>query len=138
MALSKRVLTLTKWLYWILMTMLHLYICYILFTINHAIVGVLWLILGFILLYVMYFVYFPPGDPGTVWPPYIRSCPDYLTMIAPNACVDYVGLNTMLKKSDPAHPPLPTERSHVFDSSGSNTEKANRTIQYGLSWEGIA
>jgi len=110
MALSKQTLYLAKCLYWILLTCAHLYP-----------------------------VYFPPGNPGSQWPPYIAACPDYLTMIAPNACVDYVGLHSsLLKKSDPANPPAPTDSTRVFNAGGSVSHKAARAQQYGLSWEGIA
>jgi len=139
MAFSSRTLTLLKWLYWILMTMVHLYICYLLFAANKAIAGILWLIFGFMIIYIMYPVFFPPGDPGSQWPPYIAACPDYLSLIAPNACADFVGLNSpLLKKSDPAHPPPATDSTRVFDASGSVAVKAARAQQYGLSWEGIA
>lgn len=139
MAFSTTTLTLLKSLYWILLSMAHLYICYVLFAQNKAIAGIIWLIFGFILLFILYPVYFPPGDPGSHWPPYISACPDYLTVIAPNACVDFVGLNSpLLKKSDPAHPPAVKDTSKVFDSGGSTSQKASRAQQYSLSWEGIA
>jgi hypothetical protein len=139
MAYSTRTLTLMKSLYWILLTLVHLYICYILFASNKAITGILWLIFGFMIMFILYPVYFPPGDPGSHWPPYITACPDYLTRIAPGKCVDYVGLNShLLKKSDPALPPALTDSTKVFDSSGSTSQKASRAQQYGLGWEGIA
>ena len=139
MAFSTRTLVLLKWLYWILLTLVHLYVCYLLFATNRAVAGILWLIFGFMLIFILYPVYFPPGDPGSHWPPYITACPDYLTRIAPNKCVDYVGLNShLLKKSDPALPPALTDSTKVFDASGSTSQKAARAQQYGLSWEGIA
>ena len=139
MALSARTLLLAKWLYWILLSLAHLYICYMLFTMNHAIAGIMWLIIGFMLIFIMYPVYFPPGDPGAHWPPYVSTCPDYLTLIGPHACVDYVGLGSpLLKKSDPKLPPALTDSSRVFDSSGSVATKAANAQRYGLSWEGIA
>lgn len=138
MAFSGTTLTLMKSLYWILGLFVHLYICYLLFMNNRPIAGLLWLILGVMLLWLLFPVYFPYGDPGSHWPPYIRSCPDYLTLIAPNACVDYSGLNSpVLKPSDPANPPSPGDTQHVFDSSGSASQKAARAQQYGLTWEGI-
>ena len=139
MALSTNVLRLMKSLYWIVLSCAHLYICYTLLVTNRAIAGFLWLIAGFLLIYALYPVYFPAGDPGSKWPPYVRGCPDYLTMIAPNACADYVGLNNgKLQKSDPAHPPIVTDATRVFDASGDVGAKAARAQQYGLSWEGVA
>lgn len=141
MAVSKNTLTLFKSLYWILGSLLHLYVCYLLFANSRAIAGILWLILGFIMLYIMYFVFFPMGDPGSQWPPYITACPDYLTKVSAKACMDFVGLNTPhLKKADPANPPAPSDPSYsqyVFDPTGSVTDKAARAQQYGLTWEGI-
>lgn len=137
MALSNNTLKLVKSLYWIIFTLAHLYICYILFSTGRAITGVLWLILGFILIYVMYAVYFPAGADNK-WPPYVTACPDYLTMVRPNQCADFVGLNSQqLKRSDPSNPPAANDSSHIFDSSGSVQQKAARAQQYGLSWEGI-
>jgi len=139
MAFSTRVLQLLKSLYWIILTLAHLYICYLLFATSRAIAGIIWLILGFMIIFVLYPVYFPPGDPGSHWPPYVAACPDYLTLIAPNKCADFVGLNSsLLKKSDPSLPPVPTDSSKVFDSSGTLAQKASRAQQYGLGWEGIA
>jgi hypothetical protein len=138
MAFSARTLKFMKVLYWVLMTAIHLFICYLLFTNDRSITGVIWLILGFILIYVMYWVYFPPGNPGSQWPPYLTACPDYLTLLAPNACVDFVGLGSpQLRKSDPANPPSPSDSAYVFNPSGTIEQKAARAQQYGLSWDGI-
>jgi hypothetical protein len=138
MALGKEELKLAKALYWIILSAVHLYICYLLFMSDRAIAGILWLVFGFMLIYIMYPVYFPNGGAGTRWPPYVTTCPDYLTLIAPNACADFVGLGSpILQKSDPALPPSPSDSSRVFDASGTVAQKAARAQQYGLSWEGI-
>jgi hypothetical protein len=138
MAFSKSSLTLMKWLYWILLSLAQLFVVYLLISSGRAISGILWLVLGFIMIYIFYPVYFPTGDPGSQWPPYITACPDYLTMIAPNTCVDYVGLGSpVLKKSDPANPPLASDSQHIFNSTGSVAQKQSKAQQYGLSWEGI-
>ena len=139
-AVSARTLSFLKAAYWILTSLAHIYICYLLFKSGRAVAGILWLIVGFVLLFIMYAVFFPMGDPEAKWPPYIAACPDYLTPLqsAPNACVDYVGLHSpLLKKSDPQAPPSPTDSSRVFDASGTVAEKAARAQQYGLSWTGI-
>ena len=137
MAFSSRDLKLIKACYWIIFIMIHLYICYLLFATSRAIAGIMWLIFGFILLFIMYPVYFPFGDPGAQWPPYVSACPDYLTMIRPGACVDFVGLGSQLSKSDPSLPPASGDASRVFDSSGSLSQKAARSQQFDLSWEGV-
>jgi hypothetical protein len=138
MVVSTTTLKMLKVGYWVILSVAQLYISYALVTSERTIAGVLWFVLGFMLIYIMYLVYFPAGDSDTKWPPYIAACPDYLTLLAPNACVDYVGLHSpILKKSDPAVPPSPTDPSHVFDASGSLAQKVARTNQYGLTWEGI-
>lgn len=137
MVVSKRALVLMKVLYWLILTAGHIYLCYILLSTERPIAGILWLFFGFFLIYVMYYVYFPPGADDTTWPPYVSSCPDYLTVLAPNKCVDFVGLHSpLLKKSDPTLPPSLSDTSRVFDSSGSKAEQAARALQYGLTWSG--
>ena len=137
MALSTNTLKLMKVLYWILLSLIHLYIVYILLVSNRTITGIIWLIMGFMLILIMYGVYFPGGDPGSQWPPYISACPDYLSQIAPNACVDYVGLHSRLIKSDPRHPPALTETEKVFNAAGDRATKAQNAQMRGLSWQGI-
>jgi hypothetical protein len=140
MALSKSSLLFAKGVYWIGLSLFHLYICYQLLTMGHQVVALLWLFAGFILLFIMYPLFFP-NNGSSSWPPYVTGCPDYLTMIGPNACVDYVGLNSpLLKKADPSHPPAPGDAdysSYVFNSSGTVPQKVARAQQYGLSWEGL-
>ena len=137
MAISKNTLTLFKWLYWVFLTMAHLYLTYIFFATERVILAILWLIAGFMLIFIFYFYYFPISDPGSNWPPFVSACPDYLTQIAPGKCVDYVGLHSpMLKKSDATLPP-PTDPAHIFNSSGNTSQKAMNAQQYGLSWQGV-
>ena len=141
MAFSRSTLTLLKWLYWIFTIAIHLYLCYILFVSDRAIAGILWLITGFLLIYIMYYVYFPAGDPGSTWPPYIRPCPDYLTQVTPTACMDFVGLHSpKLKQANPDMLPQPTDPDYgqyAFDPRGNMSQKAAKTNQYGLTWEGV-
>lgn len=136
-AVSGRTLTFLKATYWVVFSVAQIYICYMLFKMGRPIAGFLWLLVGFAILFVMYAVFFPFGDPEAKWPPYIASCPDYLTVLAPNYCVDYVGLHSSLNKSDPALPPAITDSTRVFDASGSTAAKAANAQQYGLTWEGI-
>jgi hypothetical protein len=139
MALSKQTLYLAKSLYWVFFILAHLYLCYILFATNRVITGVIWLILGFIGIFIFYFVYFPAGDADSQWPPYISACPDYMTLIAPNKCADFVGLNSgLIRKSSPKTPPAPSDTTRVFDSAGNVSQKAANAQQMGLTWQGIA
>jgi len=141
MAFSKSTLTLMKYVYWTLTIAVHLFLCYLLFASDRAIAGVLWLISGILLIYIMYYVYFPKGDPGSTWPPYIRPCPDYLTQVTPTACMDFVGLHTpKLKMANPDMLPKPTDPDYyqyAFNPSGNMAQKVSAANQYGLTWEGV-
>ena len=90
----------------------------------------------------MYYIYFPQSDDDSLWPPYISTCPDYLTVVSPTACMDFVGIHSpLLKKADPTNMPSLTDSTssqYVFNPTGSASEKARKAQQYGLTWEGIA
>jgi hypothetical protein len=145
MALSKKTLRLLKWMYWIVAICAHLYVCYTLFVLDRPITGVVWLILGLVLIFVMYLYYFPPGDSGSSWPPYITSCPDYLTSVTqPNGatlCMDYVGLNNpRIAKTNPSNPPRSSDSNYAtytFDPSGTASQKSNNAQARGLTWQGL-
>ena len=142
MAVSSNTLKFLKALYWIVFLSLHLYVCYMLFTSGRAITCILWFIFGLVLLFGMYGIYFPHRDDDSSWPPYISTCPDYLTVVSPTACMDFVGINSpLLKKADPKNLPSPTgtdASQYIFNPTGSATDKARKAQQYGLTWEGIA
>jgi hypothetical protein len=140
MATSKNTLYLMKAMYWIVLLGAQLYICYLLFTNSRPIAGVIWLILGLMIIYLMYPLYFPRGDPGSHWPPYITACPDYLTLLGPNQCVDMVGLGSRLLKWNPENPPSPSDSTfaqYVFNPSGTREQKAANATANRLTWEGI-
>jgi len=148
MSLSKKTLRLLKFMYWIVAIFIHLYVCYKLFTSERPITGVVWLVLGFVLLFVMYFYYFNSLDNESSWPPYITVCPDYLTSIPETpgskviVCVDFVGLNNPnIQKSDPAFPPVPTDSDYnkkVFRINGMTTsEKIKSAKDKDLTWQGL-
>jgi len=136
MAFSTTTLKLFKSLYWIIGIFAHLYVCYILITTERTITGIIWFILGLMLLWLMYPVYFPMGDPGSHWPPYIRSCPDYLTLYAPNQCVDYGQLNNPhIPSTKPGEQPTGNQ---IFNTAGlSMAQKAAKAQSVQLSWEGV-
>jgi hypothetical protein len=145
MALSKKTLRLLKWMYWIVAIFAHLYICYNLFVLDRPITGVVWLILGLVLIFVMYLYYFPLGDNGSSWPPYVTTCPDYLTAVTQTSgttvCMDYVGLNNpSIRKTDPSNPPLPLDPSYsqyIFDPAGTTNQKITNARARGLTWQGL-
>jgi hypothetical protein len=142
MALSQTTLKFVKILYWLILSVGNLYLCYLLITSGRSMAGILMLVFGFMLIYILYPYYFPPGTGSGLWPPYITACPDYLSLVRGNDCMDFVGMGSpLLKKADRAHPPQPTDSDYaqyVFDNSGTTAQKASRAQQYGLSWQGVA
>jgi hypothetical protein len=93
-----------------------------------------------------------PGE----WPPTINSCPDFLTFYkrklpdgsVADSCIDRVGVsrNNMIQKfpTDGATNP-PDSESYYFplktssnDPDRQRAELCQRTIQYGLTWEGVS
>jgi hypothetical protein len=144
MALSSNTVRLLRWMYWIVAICAHLYVCYNLFVLDRPITGVVWLILGLLLIFVMYLYYFPLGDNASSWPPYITMCPDYLTAVQTNnttVCMDYVGLNNPgIRRMNPATPILPSDPSYsqyIFDPSGTTSQKIAAAQSRGLTWEGL-
>jgi len=143
MAVSQTTLKFAKILYWLILSAANLYLCYFLITSNRALAGILMLVLGFMLIYILYPYYFPPGTGSGLWPPYITACPDYLSLVRGNDCMDFVGMGSPILKTVPdrAHPPQPTDSDYsqyVFTNAGTTAQKAARAQQYGLSWQGVA
>lgn len=85
------------------------------------------------------------------WPPFINTCPDYLTYYKRtksdgskvDTCIDRLGVsrNGQLKvfpaggsNDDACYFPLATAASDPARKAG---ELCQRTIQYGLTWEGV-
>jgi len=76
----------------------------------------------------------PATEANDVWPPFVSTCPDYMTLISPYAtgasdatesyCVDFVGVSLkpeLMKKSNPDNPPKesdPDFESRVFRLKG--------------------
>lgn len=87
------------------------------------------------------------------WPPYINTCPDYLTYyrrtkngVAQDTCIDKIGVsrNNALQVFPSSGTP-PTDDSYYFDLTTTSqdpvakrNELCKRTIQFGLTWEGVS
>jgi hypothetical protein len=87
------------------------------------------------------------------WPPYINTCPDYLVYykrtknnVQQDTCIDRIGVsrNSALKVF-PASGEPPSDDSYYFDLSTKTedpvkkrTELCQRTIEFGLTWEGVS
>ena len=102
------------------------------------------------------------GDSGSVfsqtpgqWPPFVNTCPDFLSFYkrirsngtTTDTCVDRVGVSRngtlqVLPSSGDINPendayffPLDTKSQ---EPDAKRIELCNRTIQYGLTWEGVS
>jgi hypothetical protein len=89
------------------------------------------------------------------WPPVMNTCPDYLTFYkrkradgsTEETCIDTIGVsrNGAMLQRFPSSGPAPNEDDKYFfplkttkaDTAGRNQELCQRTILYGLTWEGI-
>ena len=106
--------------------------------------------LGFMALLWMYYIRWfisPSQFTYPTWPPYLSSCPDYLTFMGTDPatgkyqCVDFIGVSRRngMKKSDPLVPPSPGQSDYIFltNPSDTNATKCNAAQGKGLSWAGI-
>ena len=90
----------------------------------------------------------------TQWPPYVNTCPDYLTYYQriksdgtkQDTCIDRVGVsrNGQLQPFPTSGDVNPNNDAYFFplattssDPTGKLQELCKRTIQYGLTWEGV-
>ena len=89
------------------------------------------------------------------WPPVMNTCPDFLTYYQrakadgtkEDTCIDTIGVsrNPVIFPRFPSGGAPPTDDKYYFslkttkaDAAGRNQELCQRTIQYGLTWEGIS
>ncbi len=131
--------------------------CYLLISTSRS-VGALTFLIGAITVFVIFglrwFRYGANPFAATSWPPVINTCPDYLVfynrMTATGtepSCVDVMGVSTKgtVMAKWPTEGPPPPEDKYYFSLKFNNTsgtallaEKCNRTIEKGLTWEGIS
>ena len=121
--------------------------------------AVLLTIIGTAALFYYWIKWFKVDNTPELWPPYITSCPDYLTLVSGDVtgdsqavCMDFVGVSrqpNMFKVTDPAKIVQATDsdyQSHIFvmptRREGMSDEAFNTllctTVQSkGLSWFGV-
>jgi len=121
--------------------------------------AVLLALVGFAAVFYYWIKFFklPPTEANDVWPPFVSTCPDYLTLVASPAggesyCMDFVGVSlkpNVMKKTDPKTMPTemdPDFESYVFRVRGlaENANKADKTKELcdtvrrrGLTWAHI-
>jgi hypothetical protein len=109
---------------------------YVVYKQGKQIEAILLLLIGCVAIFYYWIKFFkmPATDANDVWPPFVSTCPDYLTLVSPFAtgstdaaesyCVDFVGISTrpnLMKKSNPDNLPKVTDpnfESYVFRLKG--------------------
>ena len=99
----------------------------------------------------------PPSEANDVWPPFVSTCPDYLTLVtSPQSgesyCMDFVGVSLkpeVMRRANPQNLPTaadPDFESFVFRVQGatSNADPSDKTKELcsavrrrGLTWAHI-
>ena len=167
MAISKRTLDFLARIYAPIAFGILAFYCYVTLTGTYldqqgrpilAIGGGLGLVLLFWMFYVRWFVADSQFSYPT-WPPYLATCPDYLTLVSPEAtgsktavCMDFVGVSLqplVFRKTDPNN--IPQSADADFDSfafkvdpsaAGDTPEDYNKRVclqvqAKGLAWAGV-
>lgn len=131
--------------------------CYLLINTGRSI-GALTFLIGAIIVFVIFglrwFKYGTNSLISSSWPPIINTCPDYLVFYERNTsadkkestCIDTLGVSRkpeVLAKW-PSEGTAPADDKYYFSLKWTKTgndllvEKCNRTIEAGLTWEGIS
>ena len=125
-------------------------------------IGAVIFFIGAILVFVFYGLrwFGPQGSPFDKspgqWPPVINSCPDFLTYFkrtkpdgsTVDTCIDRIGVsrnNSLQVFPTGKNPTVPESDSYYFelkttsqDPAAQRIELCQRTMQYGLTWEGVS
>lgn len=159
MALSPVTKRIFEAIHWIFSCMVLGVIVYLAWKAQKHVEAILLTIIGISAIFYYWIKWFKIPDPEEDWPPVINPCPDYLTLVAPDAtgdsvpvCVDFVGVSTLpqvLKKANPKAIPQASDADYgdyVFevDKSKPNQSEADYNTQIclkvqskGLSWAGV-
>lgn len=125
---------------------------------NKQIEAVLLTIIGCAALFYYWIKWFKIKSKEDLWPPYISSCPDYLTLVSgavtggnDPVCMDFVGVSSeprVFKKANPQQIPQSADadfESYIFklEKRGDTTaEQYNKLVclkvqSKGLTWFGV-
>ena len=159
MAFSPATLRVLENVYWFIGAFLLGAGVYVTWKKNKQVEAVLLTIIGLAALFYYWIKWFKIQDKSGLWPPYINPCPDYLTLVTPEAtgfpdhvCMDFVGVSTqpmVLKKTNPKEIPQASDSDYndfVFvvdpSSAGMTAEEYSKKTclkvqSKGLTWEGI-
>jgi len=103
MGLSPETKKLTERVYQFLAPVLVGLGCYVVYKQGKQIEAVLLLLIGWSAIFYYWIKYFklPSIDAQKPWPPFLSTCPDYLTLVSPEStgdskavCMDFVGIST--------------------------------------------
>jgi hypothetical protein len=133
MAFSPATLKVLENVYWFVSAFLLGAGVYVTWKRNKQIEAVLLTIIGLAAIFYYWIKFFklPPSEANDVWPPFVSTCPDYLTLASPFStgdreavCVDFIGVSLTpgsMAKSDPNHMPKvsdPDYEQKVFRLTG--------------------
>jgi hypothetical protein len=158
MAFSPGTMKILQNVYWFVSAFLLGVGIYLTWKANKQVEAVLLTIIGTAAIFYYWVKWFKIKSKDDLWPPYISSCPDYLTLVSPDAtgattpvCMDFVGVSlqpNVFNKADPAKIPQasgPDFESYIFKmpARGNETDADyNKLIclnvqSKGLSWFGV-
>ena len=159
MAFSPATLKVLENIYWFVCTLILGAIVYVLWKQVKQVEAVLILIIGAAAIFYYWIKWFKIKNPDENWPPSINPCPDYLTLVSPDAtgaseavCMDFVGVSTqpnIFKKTKADAIPQSADADfdmfafRVMKSTGNDSpEEYNKKVclqvqAKGLSWAGI-
>lgn len=159
MAFSPATLKILENVYWFISAFLLGAGVYVTWKKNKQIEAVLLSIIGIAAIFYYWIKWFKIPGTDNMWPPYITPCPDYLTLVSPEAtgsktavCMDFVGVSLqplVFRKTDPNN--IPQSADADFDSfafkvdpsaAGDTPEDYNKRVclqvqAKGLAWAGV-
>jgi hypothetical protein len=159
MAFSPETMKILENVYWFVCAFLLGAGIYVVWKQNKQVEAVLLTIIGGAAIFYYWIKWFKIVDKSNLWPPYVNPCPDYLTLVTPEAtgapdhvCMDFVGVSSepnMLRKTDPNK--IPQASDGDFENYSFKVEKTrpnetpdayNKRVclqvqSKGLSWAGV-
>jgi len=159
MAFSPGTMRILEQIYWFVGAFLLGIGIYLIWKKNKQVEAVLLTIIGAAALFYYWIKWFKIKSKGAMWPPYISSCPDYLTLVSGDAtgdskpvCMDFVGVTrqpNVFRKADPSQIPQASDsdyQSYIFtmptrtaeqDNAAYNSVVCLNVQSKGLSWFGV-
>jgi len=159
MAFSPATMKVLENIYWFVCAFLLGAGIYVTWKRNKQVEAVLLTIIGSAAIFYYWIKWFKIKSNDGLWPPYINPCPDYLTLVTPEAtgysdhvCMDFVGVSTqplVLKKTDANNIPQASEsdfenfifkvdKARAKESPGDFNKRVCLQVQSkGLAWAGV-